>query len=487
MNSLHRRTFLKTTAAASAWWAVPGVMSAPTDQIPGANNDIRIAVIGVGGKGSAHLKHFMSLPGVRVVAACDPDQAHQNRARSIAEKAGKKIDTCPDMRTLFDRDDIDAVVIATQNHWHTLAAMRAMEAGKDVYVEKPVSHNVWEGRQLSEAARRTGRVVQAGTQNRSDVGLREAFPWIQAGNIGPIKQIVGLCYRNRAGIGKRSEPLTPPASLDYDLWLGPAEDLPLYRDRLHYDWHWMWNTGNGDIGNQAPHEIDLIQWIRGDGDLPKQVHSLGGRFGWNDAGNTPNMQLAVFDYGDYPVHFEVRNMWIEPERNAAPHYKKSRVGVVITCEDGEFRGGRGGGWIYSPDGERIKEFKGDSGRGHQQNFIDAVRAGDPSKLNIDIEASHKSAALAHLANISYRLGQQGGEELVAERLKGNAFLEERFEVFKEQLGKWNVDFKASPITVGSLQTFDPKQEKYVAGEKLDEANAMLTRPYRGSYEVKAQG
>lgn len=481
-----RRKFIGTMAAASAWWGMPGSSLLRGEDVNGANSDIRMAVIGLGSKGTGHFRQLLGMPGVRVMAVCDPDQQRQDQARKFAEEAGASVETFSDLRAVYDRNDIDAVVVATPNHWHVLASIWAMEAGKDVYVEKPVSHSVWEGRQLVEAVRATGRIAQAGTQNRSDSGLLEAFPWIQAGNIGAITRVVGTCYRNRTGIGLRSSPLSPPTTLDYDLWLGPAEDLPLYRDKFHYDWHWMWNTGNGDIGNQGPHELDLIQWIRGDGEPPSKVFSLGGRFGWNDAGETPNMQLTVFDYGDYPVHHEVRDLWLTPSRNAAPNYRGVREAVVITCEGGEFRGGRGGGWVYTPDGERMQQFPGDSGRGHMENFLEAVRHRDASLLNASIEASHKSSILAHLGNISWRLGEPAEPGQVTEKLGNDAVLQQRFEEFSGHLSDWNIDFEKSPIVMGADLAFDAKSETVRAGDKSEQAGQLLTRTYRKGFEVLKQ-
>ena len=260
---------------------------------------------------------------------------------------------------MLERKDIDAVVLTTPNHWHALQTIWGCQAGKDVYVEKPVCHTVWEGRQMIKAAKKYGRIVQAGFQNRSDIGLNEAFPWIHSGNIGEIRMVRGLCYRNRASIGKIDSPLVPPKTVNYDTWLGPAEHEVLYRPELHYDWHWDFNTGNGDLGNQGPHELDLIRWVLGDPDHPRKIQSIGGRFGWNDAGNTPNMGITTFDWGEIPVLFEVRNLWVRPELNSAPNFKGSRVGVVVTCDGGEFRGGRGGGIVYDNNGKKMKAFKGD--------------------------------------------------------------------------------------------------------------------------------
>ncbi|MCD6303770.1 MAG: Gfo/Idh/MocA family oxidoreductase, partial [Planctomycetes bacterium] len=351
MKRITRRKFLAATSAAGT-----AALLGPTAKVLGANNDIRVAVIGFRSKGSQHIKVVRGMKGVRLVALCDADRKVLDRGVADCKKHGVSVDGYQDMRKLFDRKDIDAIITATPNHWHVLTAIWAMQSGKDVYVEKPVCHDVWEGRKIVEAARKYNRICQGGFQNRSDDGLRPFYAWLKEGHIGKVKMVRGLCYRNRSGIGKLSKPLVPPASVNYDLWLGPAADLPIYRPRLHYDWHWVWNTGNGDIGNQGPHELDLINWALGNKTIPRSVMSFGGRFGWHDAGETPNMQVAVFDCDGVPVIFEVRDLTVAPKKNYSPHYKGIRVGVIITCEGGVFRGGRGGGHVYDNNGKKIKSF-----------------------------------------------------------------------------------------------------------------------------------
>jgi predicted dehydrogenase len=319
MKKQTRREFVKTAGVAGvSLFAAPTIAKASS-----RSDEIRMAVCGVNGQGYSNANSIMEVDGATVVALCDPDQAIlDKRMRDFQEKfPDAKLDGYRDYRSVLDRDDIDAICIATPNHWHCLMAIHACQAGKDVYVQKPVSHTIWEGRQLVKAAEKYDRIVQVGTQNRSDIGLRPFYEELAAGEFGKVKMVRGLCYRNRESIGKSATPVAPPKSCDYDLWLGPAKDEPLYRPDMHYDWHWDFNTGNGDIGNQGPHETDLIRWALGDQSNASRVTSFGGRFAWDDAGNTPNMQFAAYDYGGVPVFFEVRNLWIRPDVNAAPTYR----------------------------------------------------------------------------------------------------------------------------------------------------------------------
>ncbi|MCC7494568.1 MAG: Gfo/Idh/MocA family oxidoreductase [Fimbriimonadaceae bacterium] len=479
MPAVTRRTFLTGAAA--------GVVAAtlPPGRVLGANDDVRIAVLGCGGRGGGMMKDIAKVAGVRVVALCDADRGVVARRADELAKAtgGEKPLTAIDYRQLLDRDDIDAVYIATPNHWHALQTIHACQAGKDVYVEKPASHTVWEGRQAVAAAARHQRVVQAGTQNRSDKGMREFVEWFKSGQLGKLILARGLCYRDRTGIGKRDTPLAPPAEVDYNLWLGPAADLPIHRSRFHYDWHWVWNTGNGDIGNQGPHETDLICWVLGDPGLPRSVSSFGGRFGWGDAGETPNMQVALFDFGGTPALFEVRNLWDAPDKKSMPNYKGGRVCVVLHCEGGYFVGGRGGGTVYDQAGQTLRKFPGDGGASHVANWIDACRSRKIADLRAPYPRSHVSSAVAHLANISYRLGQQLSPGALQERLSANPAAVDAVARFSDQLAAWKVDLAQTPWTSGPLLTFDPTSERFTGPVLAAEANALLHRQDRAPFTV----
>ncbi len=347
-----------------------------------------------------------------------------------------------------------------------------------------MSHNVFEGRAIIKAAGDHGKMVQAGFQNRSDVGLLEFFPWLHAGNLGKIEMLYGQCFRNRFSIGaKRDQPLQPPPSVDYNLWLGPADDIPMYRPRFDYDWHWLWNTGNGDMGNQGSHELDLIQWARGDGAMPKRTMSFGERFGWNDAGETPNLQLALFDYGDYPCYFEVRDLCLNSESRSAAANHGLRVGLYVKCEGGYFKGGRGGGKACDNDGNVIRHFKGDGGGKHQQNFIDAVRANDPGRIHSRIEDAVKSSDLAHLANMSLRVGKKADaaevKTLLGEDTEGGATLE----LFDKHLADWAIDTNEEKYMLGPWLDFDAAKSRFKGGDNHAAANKLLTRSYREEFVV----
>jgi predicted dehydrogenase len=286
-------------------------------QVAGANGDLRVAVIGLGGRGgSSHVPSLSKIKGVRIVALCDPDTAMFAKVKNAKDrKSGEALNlvspdvkTFTDMREMLAMSDLDAVTIATPNHWHSLAGIWAMQAGKDVYVEKPVSHNVWEGRQLVAASKKFNRIVQCGTQIRSGEGLREAVAWIRAGNLGKITAARGFCYKFRGSIGKTYGPQAVPATADYNLWSGPAPTAPLHRKKLHYDWHWDYLTGNGDVGNQGIHQMDVARWFLGEAGLPRHTLSIGGRLGYDDDGNTPNTQVVIHDYPTAPLIFEVRGL-----------------------------------------------------------------------------------------------------------------------------------------------------------------------------------
>jgi len=481
MKKQTRREFVKTASVAGAALLAPSYVTAQS-----RSDEIRMAVCGVRGQGFSNANQIMSIDGASVVALCDPDKEilNQRVAELSRDFDGAKIDGYQDYREVLDRDDIDAICIATPNHWHCLMAIHACQAGKDVFVQKPASHTIWEGGQLVKAAEKYDRIVQVGTQNRSDVGLRPFYAELLAGELGKVKMVRGLCYRNRSSIGKSATPVAPPKSVDYNLWLGPAQDEVLYRPSMHYDWHWDFNTGNGDIGNQGPHEMDLIRWAFGDESNASRVVSFGGRFAWDDAGNTPNMQFAAYEYLGIPVFFEVRNLWISPEVNASPTYRDMRVSVIIDCEHGYFKGGRGGGWTYDNDGKKMKHFPGDAGEGHFENFIKAVRSRKTSDLHAPIINGHRSACMSHMANISYRVGAEMSPGELWERMSDDEESLDAIRRYSEQMAEWNIDVKSVPWTTGASLGFDPEKERFTGSSSLvAKANAMLHREDRAPFIV----
>ena len=471
MKTLSRRTFLKSSLITSSALSLP-VHS--WSQIAGANEDIRVAVVGFHGQGKGHISGFRKMKGVRVVALCDVDKNVLEARAQDFKKDNQPIKTYTDLRKLLEDKEIDAISTATPNHWHALVSIWAIQAGKDVYVEKPVSHNVFEGRKIVEAARKYNRIVQTGTQSRSSHALREAFAWIKEGNLGKIKVSRGLCYKPRPSIGKVDKAQPIPESVDYDLWCGPAAKLPLMRRQLHYDWHWVWNTGCGDIGNQGIHQMDIARWALGKGELSPRILSVGGRLGYVDDGETPNTMFTIHDYGDALLIFEVRGLPTHPDTKEMDKYRGQSVGHVIECEGGYLAGTV----AYDKDGKQIKTFKG--GEDHKANFIKAVRSRKVSDLNADILEGHLSSALCHTSNISYRLGKQARQEEIKEALKANPAGLETLARFEEHLAANNVKLGWTEATLGQFLEMDGRAEKFISNAKAD---ALLTREYRKPFVV----
>ena len=489
-STITRRDLLKASGSAAALAGLgAGIGTAKADEKNGAStksSDVRLAIIGTGTRGGQHIKEFSACTNVALVAFCDVDKARLNTTADQFEKdSGTKVERYTDYRKLLQSDQIDAVTIATPNHWHVLNAIHAMQAGKHVSVEKPVCHTLWEGRQLVNASKKYDVISAAGFQNRSVSGLIEAMKLIHSGEYGAIKQVRGLCYRSRKGIGKVDQPTSPPSTMNYDLWLGPAADVPVMRPNLHYDWHWDFNTGNGDMGNHGPHEMDLIRYALGDPMRhPKSVQSIGGRFAWDDAGNTPNMQCALFDYGDgIPVIFEVRNLHQKEKdkKFVGAFGEQSHPNIIVSMERGEFVGGRFKGVFKDNEGKVVHRTKG--GDDHYQNFIDAVRNKDQSIIRSTIESAFYSSCMSHLANISHLVGADATDQEIAANFSDHAVATECFQRFNEQLDLWKVDRAKTPWKLGSKLAFDSDAEQFTAGDKFEEANTLLRRKDRESYQI----
>ncbi len=484
MSQITRRHFLQKSLATSAGViaASPFVINGPGSRVLGANDDIRVAVVGFRSKGAQHIEVFREIPGVRVVALCDVDEDILNREVQKLKDLDQKVEAYRDVRKLLENKNIDAVVVATPNHWHSLIGIWACEAGKDVYVEKPVSHNIWEGRKLVEAARKYNRIVQAGTQNRSDVGFRAAVEYLQQGKLGRILWAHGIWYKQRNSIGKLPGPRHIPPQVDYDLWTGPAPLQPLRRQRLHYDWHWFWQTGNGDMGNLGVHQIDDCRFAMGLTGPPERVMSFGGRFGYDDDGETPNTQLAFYDYKPAPIIIEIRTLPMKKGIRAMDNLRGVRSGNIIQCENGYFAGGRGGGWAYDNNGKRIKQFPGDGGGTHQANFIDAVRNRNPKLLRADILQGFYSTMLCHMANISYRIGQQSPPQEIRKSIQSFQEAVLTLEKLEKHLAANEVNLEQTPFVQGPWLNFDAQKERFV-GEWSYEANMFLSRIYRKPFVV----
>ncbi len=409
------------------------------------------------------------------------DEAHGNqRIEAIKRRLKQTPKYYRDIRKMLEDRSVDVVSIATPNHWHSLAAIWAIQAGKQVYVEKPVSHNVSEGRRIVQAARKHGAVVQTGTQCRSNPGMRQAIEYVRSGKIGEVKLARGLCYKRRKEIGpKGTYPI--PSTVDYNLWTGPAPMKPLTRKHLHYDWHWMWDYGNGDLGNQGIHQMDIARWGLGVDDIGTGVVSYGGRLGYEDAGETANTQVSIHEYaGGKRLVFEVRGLETPKLRNVG-------VGVIFYGTDGDVViPSYSGGVAFDRKGNEIARFHGGGDELHFGNFVEAVLKRDPKKLNADILQGHRSSALCHLGNISYRLGDLVTGVEASERLASDKEGLETFQRLSEHLAANMVMIEhAKILRFGKKLTIDPLHEVFT-GPAVSEANMMLTRDYRRPFVVPAE-
>ncbi len=491
MNHLSRRTFLRNSAAAVFASALTPTFSvaAQRSRTIGPNDEIGVAVVGFGGRGADHIGGVLRLREkghkVRLVALCDVDRNILEKAVKAQKDKGVEVKGYTDFRKVLEDPAVDVVTFATPNHWHSLNVIWAVQAGKDVYVEKPISHNVWEGRMAVEAARKYNRIVQAGTQSRSSrEGIQAAVDWVKAGNLGKIKIARGLCYKRRASIGKVDGPQPIPPEIDYDLWCGPAPKEPLMRKRLHYDWHWVWPTGNGDLGNQGIHQMDIARWFLGESELSPRVCSVGGRLGYVDDGTTANTQIIFHDYAKAPLIFEVRGLPEKTGSNKMDQFMGAGIGVIVHCEDGTVVVPNYNSAIaLDKEGKEIKKFSGTTD--HYENFFAAVRSRKVADLHADVLEGHLSSALCHTGNISYLLGKKGSADEVRAAIKGQPDAEATFQRMVEHLKVNDVDLAATPLAVGPVLTMDSRKEVFTGGG-ADAANKLLTREYRAPFIVPAK-
>ncbi|MDP4223063.1 MAG: Gfo/Idh/MocA family oxidoreductase [Bacteroidota bacterium] len=422
-----RREFIKKSAIGSAGIMIGGMglSRGSYNSIIGSNERINIAVIGVRGRGSDHINELCSLKDQRnvwITAICDVDeQFFDPRVKAVSDKTGVKPAVEWDMRRIFDNRDIHAVTFATPNHWHSLGTIWACQAGKHVYVEKPCCHNIFEGRKMIEAARKYKVRIQVGFQNRSGKNLNEAIKFLHDGGIGDVYLARGLCLKPRDSFGIASDS-KPPATLHYDMWLGPAPYRPYNEKRLHYNWHWFWDTGNGDTGNQGPHEFDVARWGMNKNEHPVKIYSMGGIYGIDPkecAQETPNTQSSLFKYSDGKIiEFETRGRFTNAESSIG-----IRIGNIFYGTEGylELYDESASPWKafrkrektpFAGSTEEVSEpsdptfMKAPPGSEHFANFLDAIRSGKDDDLKCNIKEGYFSCVLPHLANISYRLGRE---------------------------------------------------------------------------------
>jgi predicted dehydrogenase len=468
-----RRSFLKHSLEAAAAITIAGTKS--SGRVLGANDVIRIGVCGIHGQGNAHIKQYLGLDGVQITYLIDPDKSlWESRSKPIKEKYGVAPKCVADVREALDDNNLDAISVATPNHWHSLLGVWACTAGKDAYIEKPMSHLITEGRRVIEAAQKYKRIVQHGTQQRSSASRASEIAAVQSGKYGKLLVSKGYCCKPRWSIGKK-ETSKPPADLDFNIWLGPAPEQPYHGNLVHYNWHWFWDFGNGDIGNQGVHEMDVARWAIQGATLPTKVWSLGGRFAEGDQGQTPNMQMAVMEYGDVLLVFEVRGLVGKP--STFPN----RVANEYYTTEGRIEGGmfypkKGG----SPEKLAKMDVKVTPG-GAWGSFLHAVRSRKVEDCNAGPEHGHFSSALCHLANISYRLGEQVPFDGKA-KLGDNTEVVETFKNLQENLTGVGVKLDKLTYQLGRTLTVDATAERFT-GEGSKEANAFLTREYRKPFAM----
>ena len=478
--SLTRRKFMQRSLVVGTSLAFP-LRSAHAS---GANDEIRVGVIGLGVRGTgAHVPQMEQLDGVRVVAVCDPDRSRLDRcAETIDKTFGHPVNKFVDLRKLIDQKDVDVITVATMQYWHALPTIWACQAGKHVYCEKPLAHFIWEGEQMVKAARKYNRVVQVGTQHRSEQNVADAIQFVREGNLGKIKYVTAFANKPRNPIGKRSTPLPIPDYVDYDLWCGPARKGPVLRDKLQYDCSFQWNTGDGESCNQGVHEIDIARWLLGESQLPRKAMSIGGRFCFDDVGDVPNTQISYYDFPSAPVLYEVHNLRAAKGSQEVPTFRSVRTGVCVQCEGGYVQ--ILGGAAFDNDGRRlpmkIKDPQPVGSGGHFGNFINAVRSGRREELNADILEGHRSTAVTHAGNISYRLGRQASCTQILDAVKHLPYFNDMTERFFEHLKAHDVDVDAPAAVLGPCLNIDRDQDRFLDNEN---ANVLVQGSYREPYMI----
>jgi predicted dehydrogenase len=513
MSQLHRRTFIKNSALAAA---VAGLSAQTYAQSAGANGDLRVAVVGFRSRGLEHIKELKKIKGVRIVALCDVD----SKVLEKGLKANPGAKGYTDMRKMLEDKDIDAVSIASPNHLHSIQGIWTLQAGKHLYVEKPLSHNIFEGQQLVAASNHFSKlVVQAGTQSRSGVGIRAAIKDVHAGKYGKVKVSRAICYKRRKSIGPAKKNAIP-AEIDYDLWNGPADVQESVRGNqtdkiqetgnggpVHYDWHWFWNYGGGDLCNQAIHEIDIARWFLNTHEVAPEVVSVGGRFGYVDCAETPNTFISIHNYAAAPLITEVYGLTSDgkidgpmnkfgkfKENNPTEKSAKSpEIGIIVECENAtivvpDYNSAQ----AYDLSGKLIKSYGKvidqvdltGGASGHHANWVAGIRKGSSADIFAPVRECHLSTALVHSANISFRLGAKKSAGEIKDALKASSGLAEAFGRMAEHLGRNGVNLDESKAVLGVPLTQDTKTELFT-GANADAANRDLVakRSGRKGFEI----
>ena len=495
MQRVSRRRFVgMSMGAIAATVAVPRIA-----RTQNPNDTVGMAVIGIRGRGGEHISAFADDPRVRILYLVDADRkVGEARLEGLYKQKGYRPKLVLDMREAFADPAVDAVSTATPNHWHALCGVWAMQAGKHAYIEKPISHDIPEGAALVAAAKKYNRVCQVGTQCRSNPAIIEAVEFLRQGGIGEVKFARGLCYKRRKSIGPKGDyPI--PDEVDFNLWSGPAPytNPRCTRPQFHYDWHWQRLYGNGDLGNQGPHQTDIARWGLGITSHPVSVISYGGRLGYQaerkddsyvDAGDTANTEVSIYDYGDKCIVFETRGLSVqncadEEINTLFQTTGEGRIGVILYGTEGYLvQQTYTRCTVFDKNMKPVKQFGG--GGNHYRNFIDAVLAEDPGKLNADAVEGHLSAAISHLGNISYYLGEHNkvSAEEAKRILSGVKSLDDNLATLERTLRHLTdngVDLEKYPISVGPQLKFDPEKEVF---PESPEANALLHREYRQGFE-----
>jgi len=472
---MNRRNLLRSSLYAGTF-----SLLAPHARATGANGKLRIVVIGVKGRGSAHIASIISHQKARLVGLCDIDTDQIARRKTELEKRHQltSLKSYTDYRKVCQDPDVDALCIATCNHTHSLIALCAAAAGKHVFLEKPVSHNIWEGEKLAQGQAQYGVTIAHGFQRRSEEAWNDAFAWVKGGHIGKLTLARGFCYKPRKPIGKVSSPVAPPKNVDYDLWSGPREILPIRRQQFHYDWHWQSPYGNGDLGNQGPHQLDVCRWAQGDPDqYPASILTAGGRVGYDDDGDTANTQILYIDAKPAPILFEVRGL---PKKDLTwkkgmPDYQGITIGNILEYEGGKILGGHHGSCqVIDATGKEIKKFEGGGNPIHR--FIEDVHAGTQNDLH-GAKNGHQSSALAHLGTHALTLGKTADPDQISSAFSDKPALAEAYARMKAHLAANQVK---DALTLGVPLTTDGEK---MTGEFAQAATKLDRETYREGFTL----